>query len=82
MEFGSEVSSFLPVTPTIRRLFAREMDMATIFYGARRRIGGVNAGGSFSCPQRECCDILPTREAYTCHIHIHLLHEGYVFRAD
>ena len=82
MEFGSEVSSFLSVTPTIWRLFVREVDMATNFYEARRRIGGVNQGGSFSCPRWECCDVLPTREAYTCHIHIHLIHEGYVFRAD
>ena len=79
MDIDCEVSSFLPVTPTIRRLFAREVDTATTSYGTLKR---VDQDGSFPCPQRDCYNVLPTREAYTCHIHIHLIHEGYVFRVD
>ena len=76
MDFDSEVSSFLPVTPTIRRLFAREVDMETISYEARRILKRVDQDGSFPCPRRDCHNVLPTRKAYACHVHIHIIHEG------
>lgn len=78
----SEFSSFLPVTPTIRRFFAREVDMAATSSEAREILKKINQDGSFLCPQRGCYDVLPTREAYTCHVHIHLIHEECVFHFD
>ena len=48
-------------------------------YEARRILERVDQGGLFPCPRRDCYDVLPTRKAYTCHIHTHLIHEGYVF---
>ncbi|KAF9642137.1 hypothetical protein BDM02DRAFT_2648388 [Thelephora ganbajun] len=79
---GSGVSSFLPVTPAIRQLFAREVDTVSASYRTGRMLKEINQDGSFPCPQRGCYDILPTREAYTCHVQIHLIHEGYVLRFD
>lgn len=75
-DVDSEVSSFLPVSPAIRRLFVLEVDMAPASYEARRMLKKINQDGSFPCSQRHCYDVLPTREAYTCHVHIHLIHEG------
>ncbi|KAF9647696.1 hypothetical protein BDM02DRAFT_2529030 [Thelephora ganbajun] len=76
MDNGSEVSPFLPVTPTIRRLFTREVDMMSVSYKTRRMLKNSNQDGSFPCRQRGCYDALPTRQAYACHVHIHLIHEG------
>lgn len=77
MNAGSEISSFLPVTPVIRRLFAREVDTIPVSRAARRMLKSIDQDGSFQCPRRDCDDALPSRGAYTCHIHIHLIHEGY-----
>jgi hypothetical protein len=84
VEIDPDVSSFLPVSPTIRRHFAQEVDMATISesYVAKKVLKRVNQGELFPCPLRGCEGVLPTREAYACHIHIHLIHEGCVPRAD
>jgi len=82
MDLGSEVSSFLPATPTIRRLFAWEVDAAATSYEVRRILRRVGRDGPFSCSQKDCHDVLPTRKAYTCHFHIHVIHEEYVFRVD
>ena len=82
MDADSEVSSFLLVTPTIRRLFACEVDTAPISYDARRILKRIDQDGTFPCPQMDCCDVLFTPEAYTCHAHIHLMHEGYALRFD
>ena len=81
MDFNSEVSSFLAATPTIRRFFP-QVDVAATSYEARRIPKRVDQSGSFPCPRSDCYDVLPTRKAYACHIHIHLIHEGYVFLAD
>jgi len=78
----SEVSSFLIVTPTIRRLFAWEVDTAPTSYDVRGTLKRIDQDGTYPCPQRGCYDALPTLEAYTCHFHIHLIHEGYVIRFD
>jgi hypothetical protein len=82
MDFGSEVSSFLPVTPTIRRIFAQEVDLPTTSYDDKWILKIVDQDGPFPCPRRDCYGVLPTREAYNSHVHIHLIHEGYVFCAD
>ena len=77
IDFDSEVLSFLPVTPTIRRLFTGEVDTAATSYEVRKIL---KRDGPFSCLQKDCHDVLPTRKAYTCHFHIHVIHEEYVFR--
>jgi len=68
-----EVSSFLPVTPAIRRLFALEVDTARASYVAGMRIlKKNNQDGSFPCPYEACGDVLPTSigvrppRPYTC----------------
>jgi len=76
MDADIEVSSFLPVTPTIRRLFAWEVDTAPTLYAAMGILKRNNQDGSFPCPYEDCGDVLPTRKAYACHVHIHLIHDG------
>ena len=70
----SEVSSFLPPTPTIRRFFARELNVARVSSG-NDIVMRVNQDGLFPCPRRGCCDVLPTLKAFACHVHIHLIHD-------
>ena len=83
MDIDSEASSSLSVTPIIRRFFAQEVEMGATSYEARKKLNSsVDQDGSFPCPQKGCYDVLPTREAYTCHVHIHIIHDGYVFRFD
>jgi hypothetical protein len=82
MDADLEVSSYLLATPTIRRLFAREVDTALASHEARKMLKRINQDGSLQCLQRDCHDILPTLMAYTCHAHIHLIHNGYVLRFD
>lgn len=71
----SEIWSLLPITPTIRRIFASELLIAPI-YSETKVLNGVDQDGPFSCPRRDCHDVLPTREAYNYHTHIHIIHDG------
>jgi len=81
MNFDPEVLSSLPVTPTIRRHFAREVGIEATSYEARG-LETIDQDGSFACSRRDCRDILPTRKAYDLHVRIHEIHEEYVFRVD
>jgi len=72
---SSETLSSLPVSPTIRRIFAWELDITPVFTETKEIINRVDQDGSFPCPRMDCHDALPTREAYNCHDHIHLIND-------
>lgn len=71
-----EVSSFLPATPTVRRLFAWELDTASTQYAARRMLNKGDQGGPFPCTHYGCDNVLPNLKAYNCHLDIHAIHDG------
>ena len=76
MDVDLEVSSFLPVTPTVRRLFAWEMDTAPTPCTARRVLNEVYQEGPFPCTHYGCDNVLPTLKAYNYHLDIHAIHDG------
>jgi len=76
MEADLEVSSSLPVTPTVRRFFAWEEDMTPAPYAARRTLYKVDGDGPFPCTHYGCDNVLPTLKAYNSHLDIHAIHDG------
>lgn len=75
VDTSSEAWSLLPVTPTIRRFLAWELDIAPVSSVTKKVLNGVDQDGPFACPRKDCHHAFPTQEACSCHIHIHLLHE-------
>lgn len=76
VDASSETWSLLPVTPTIRRIFALELEATLVSSENRKILNKVDQDAPFSCPRRDCHDVLPNREAYESHAHIHILHDG------
>ena len=76
MDADIEVSSFILVTPTVRRLFVWEVDMATTSYAAGRMPNKVDQDGPLPCTHYGCDGVLPTHKAYNCHLDIHAIHDG------
>jgi hypothetical protein len=51
MDADPEVSSYLLATPTVRRLFAREVDMAPASHEASKVLERINQDGSLGHQQ-------------------------------
>ena len=83
MDDISKISSLLPVTPTIHRIFAWELDIGLVSSATKMILNMVDQDGSFPCPKMDCHDVLPTSEAHNHHAHIHLIHDGWApFHCD
>lgn len=62
-----DVDPAFPVTPTVRWLFAWDVDMAITLYATRRMLNKVDQDGP-SCTYYGCDNLLPTLKVYGCHI--------------
>lgn len=65
MDSSLEVSSSLPVTPTIHCFSIPDLEDLNM----------IAQDGPFLCPRMDCHDVLSTPKAFAYHIHIHLVHE-------
>lgn len=77
MNASLRASLMLPQSPQIRRPIAEETETPTSHDGAGP-LSRVREDGTAACDREDCLAILPDLQAFLCHLHIHLIHEGYV----
>ena len=65
------------LSPTLRAL-AGEIEITHTPHGGTSPFNRVHEDGTVSCTRGDCLAILPNLRAFLCHLHIHLIHEGYV----
>lgn len=62
-------------SPSISQALAEEME--AVLEGASL-FSQVHEDGTVSCARGDCQTNLPSLKAFLCHLHVHLIHEGYV----
>ena len=67
-------------SPPNRRALAEETGAAHTPHEGASLFSRVHEDGTVSCNRGDCLAVLPNLEAFLCHRHIHLIHEGYVVR--
>lgn len=70
-------TSSAPQSPPMRWAPAAEIETT---HEAVSRFGRVHDDGTVSCAWEDCLGVLPSLAAFLSHLHVHLIHEGYVAR--
>jgi len=67
----------LSESPT-RRALAEEIETTRTLHDGASPFSQVHEDGTVSCTRGDCLAVLSNSKAFSCHLHIHLIHEGYV----
>jgi len=67
----------LSESPT-RRALAEEIKNTRTLHDSASSSSQVHEDGTLSCTRGDCLAVLSNFKAFLCHLHIHLIHEGYV----
>ena len=71
----SRASLIILQSPPIRRPLA---EVTPIPHEDACLFSWIREDGTISCTRGDCMAVLPSLEAFLSHLHIHLIHEGYV----
>jgi hypothetical protein len=67
----------LPQSPT-KRALAEEIEATHTLHDGATPFSWVHEDGTIPCTRVDCLAVLQNLKAFLCHLHIHLIHEGYV----
>lgn len=71
-------ASLAPCESPTRRALAEEIKNTRTLHDSTSSFSQVYEDGTLSCTREDCLAVLANFKAFLCHLHIHLIHEGYV----